>query len=74
MVSMSIRIPEETMDRLNNLATTTGRSKTYYVQEAVQEKISDLEMVYLAKRRAENVRAGKSKTYTLDDVLKRNGL
>ncbi|MDR1747871.1 MAG: ribbon-helix-helix protein, CopG family [Spirochaetaceae bacterium] len=71
---MSFRISEELMERLNNLADMTGRSKTYYVQEAVQEKISELEMIYLAKQRAENVRAGRSKTYTLDEVLERNGL
>ncbi|HCC36448.1 MAG TPA: CopG family transcriptional regulator [Treponema sp.] len=74
MVSMSFRIPEEMMERLNNLAHITGRSKTYYVQEAVQEKISELEIIYLAKQRAENVRSGKSKTYTLDEVIAENGL
>ncbi len=74
MVSMSFRIPEEMMTRLNNLANMTGRSKTYYVQEAVKEKISELEMIYLAKQRAENIRLKKSKTNTLDEVLKRNGL
>lgn len=62
MVSISFRIPEELSERLNRLATMTGRSKTYYVKEAIEEKIDELEIIYLAKQRAEDLRAGRSST------------
>ena len=72
--SVSVRLPKELVDRLDNLAKQTGRTKTYYIQEALLEKISDLELVYLAQKREEDLRAGRSKTHTLDEVIEANGL
>ncbi|MBJ2356253.1 ribbon-helix-helix protein, CopG family [Sphaerochaeta sp. S2] len=72
--SISVRLPKELVDRLNNLAEQTGRTKTYYIQEALEDKICDLEMIYLAKKRDEDVRAGRSKTTTLEEVIAENGL
>ena len=36
--SISVRLPKELVDRLDNLAKQTGRTKTYYIQEALSEK------------------------------------
>ncbi|MDD3996828.1 MAG: DUF6290 family protein [Sphaerochaetaceae bacterium] len=72
--SISVRLPKELADRLDNLAKQTGRTKTYYIQEALLEKVSDLELVYLAQKREEDLRAGRSETHTLDEVIKVNGL
>lgn len=72
--TISVRLPKELIHRLNNLAKKTGRTKTYYIQEALLDKVSDLEMIYLAQKRDEDVRAGKSKTYSLDEVIEENGL
>ncbi|PKL20966.1 MAG: CopG family transcriptional regulator [Spirochaetae bacterium HGW-Spirochaetae-4] len=72
--SISVRLPKELVDRLDNLAKQTGRTKTYYIQEALAEKISDLELVYLAQKREEDLRAGRSKTHTLEEVIGANGL
>jgi len=72
--SISVRLPKELVDRLDNLAKQTGRTKTYYIQEALLEKVSDLELVYLAQKREEDLRAGRSKTHTLDEVIEANGL
>lgn len=74
MVSTSIRMSEEVRDRLDFLAKRTGRTKTYYIQEAIAEKLEDLELYYLAEERLKKSRAGKSKTYTLDEVIKKYGL
>ena len=52
----------------------TGRTKTYYIQEALEDKVSDLEVIYLAQKRDEDVRAGRSKTSSLDEVLAENDL
>ncbi len=72
--SISVWLQKELAERLDNLAKQTGRTKTYYLQEALLEKVSDMELVYLAKKREEDLRAGRSKTHTLDEVIDANGL
>ena len=74
MTAVSLRLPEELKNRLDRLAKRTGRSKTYYMLEAISEKLEDLEDLYLAERRTRALRAGRSRTYTLDEVEKRLGL
>ena len=51
-----------------------GRSKTFYMLEAIKQHLDDLEDVYLAERELEAVRAGKSKAVPLEDVMKQYGL
>jgi len=73
-MSISIRLPAEVEVRLKNLAELTGRSKTYYITQAILEHLDDLEDIYLAEQRLEDIRAGRSKTISLDDVMKEYGL
>jgi RHH-type rel operon transcriptional repressor/antitoxin RelB len=42
--------------------------------EAISEKLEDLEDLYLAEARTLDLKAGRSRTYTLDEVEKRLGL
>lgn len=42
--------------------------------EAIQEHLDDLEDLYLAEQRLIDLRAGKSRTVPLDQVMKRYGL
>ena len=74
MTAVSLRLPEDIKNRLDRLAKRTGRSKTYYMVEAISEKLEDLEDLYLTERRTRALRAGRSRTYTLDQVEKRLGL
>lgn len=67
-MAISIRLPGDMEERLQNLAMLTGRSKTYYVKEAICEHLADLEDLYLAEQRLLDIRAGRSKTHTLDEV------
>ncbi|MGO9015641.1 MAG: TraY domain-containing protein [Dissulfurispiraceae bacterium] len=71
---ISIRLPEKIEKRLHRLAAKTGRSKTYYVTEAIIEHLEDLEDSYLADKRIEALMKGKSRTYTLDEARKLLGL
>jgi RHH-type transcriptional regulator, rel operon repressor / antitoxin RelB len=73
-MAISIRLPEDIEVRLTNLAARTGRSKTFYVTEAIREHLDDLEDLNLAERALEAIRAGKSTTTPLADVMKRYGL
>jgi RHH-type rel operon transcriptional repressor/antitoxin RelB len=71
---LAIRLPPEIETRLDALAKKTGRSKSYYVREALVEHLGDLEDLYLAEERLTAVRSGKSKTVPLAELMKRHGL
>ena len=71
--AVSLRLPEDLKVMLDKLARRTGRSKTYYMVEAISEKLEDLEDLYLAEARTLDLKAGRSRTYTLDEVEKRLG-
>jgi RHH-type transcriptional regulator, rel operon repressor / antitoxin RelB len=73
-MAFSIRFPEDLDRRLDALATQTGRTKAFYVNAAIAECIDELEDVYLAEKRLEDIRAGRSKPVALDEVMKRYGL
>jgi RHH-type transcriptional regulator, rel operon repressor / antitoxin RelB len=73
-MAVSLRLPEDLSIRLEKLAKRTGRTKTYYMIEAIREQIGDLEDLYLAEKRLADVRSGKSHTIPLADVLKEYGL
>jgi RHH-type rel operon transcriptional repressor/antitoxin RelB len=74
MTAVSLRLPEDLKIRLDNLSKRTGRSKTFYMVEAISEKLEDLEDLYIAEQRTLALRAGRSRTYTLNEVEKRLGL
>ena len=63
---LSIRLPDTIEKRLGILAVKTGRTKTYYVREAVIEHLEELEDIYLALHRLEK----PSKQWSLSDLEK----
>ena len=65
---LAVRLDKSTEERLANLAQKTGRSKSYYVREALNSYLEDLEDIYLAEKAMEDLRAGRSRTYTLEEV------
>ena len=71
---LAIRLPAEIELRLENLAKATGRTKTYYAREAILEYLEDMEDLYMAEQRMADIKAGLSKTYTLDEIKNRLGL
>lgn len=74
MTSVSLRLPDEVATRLDRLAQVTGRSKTFYMIEAIREHLDDLKVLYLAEQRLIEIRAGKTRTVTLEDVMTRYGM
>jgi RHH-type rel operon transcriptional repressor/antitoxin RelB len=74
MGAVSLRLPDDVSQRLQNLAQVTGRSKTYYMVEAIREHLDDLEDLYLAEQRLVDIRSGKTLTVPLEEVMKRYGL
>ena len=69
-----IRLPPEIEQRLEALAQATGRTKAFYAREAILEHLDDLEDLYLAEQRLLDIRAGRSKTIPLEEVMRRHGL
>jgi RHH-type rel operon transcriptional repressor/antitoxin RelB len=71
---LAIRLPAEVENRLDALAKMTGRTKTFYAREAILEYLDDLEDLYLAEQRLLDIRSGKTRTYSLEEVEKELGL
>ena len=71
-VATSVKLSDETGAKLERLAARTGRSKSYYLREAVETHIDQLVRDYEILDTAQNVRAGRERTYSLaevDDIL-----
>jgi RHH-type rel operon transcriptional repressor/antitoxin RelB len=62
------------IERIERLAKATGRSRTFYMQEAIKQKLEDLEDLYLAEQALIDIRAGKNRLHTLDEVEEALGL
>lgn len=70
----SIRLDPETEQRLDRLATATGRSKAFYLRELIQRGLEDMEDVYLADAVMERVNKGDEPVYRLEEVERELGL
>jgi len=71
---LAIRLPQSIEKRLNKLARRTGRTKTYYVREAILQHLEDLEDIYAAERSLERIRNDEESTIPLEDVMKHHGM
>ena len=74
MSAVSLRLPDDISERLQQLVERTGRSKTYCMLEAIQAHLDDLEDLHLAEQRLRSVRAGRMGTVALEEVMQRYGL
>jgi RHH-type rel operon transcriptional repressor/antitoxin RelB len=74
MSAVSLRLPDDVSTRLESLAELTGRSKTFYMIQAIREHLDDLEDLYLAEQRLIANRSGQSKTLSLTEVERNLGL
>ena len=71
---IALRLPPEIEERLEALAKATGRSKSFYVREALIEHLEDMEDAYLAAATLERVRLGRERVFTTEEVRKDLGL
>jgi len=74
MKPVALRLPDDVAQRLKRLADRTGRSKTFYMLEAIREHLDDLEDLYLAEQRLIELQAGRSQPESLEEVMERHGL
>jgi RHH-type rel operon transcriptional repressor/antitoxin RelB len=73
-MATSIRLDPAIEQRLDHLATQTGRTKAYYLRELVTRGLQDLEDYYLAASTMERVRKGEETVYSAEQVRKDLGL
>ena len=73
-MAISLRLDRETEQRLDHLVATTGRAKSYYLRELIQNGLDDLEDFYLADATMERVRKGTEKVLSSTQVRKSLGL
>lgn len=67
---LAVRLPEDIEQRIEALAQQTGRTKSFYVREAIQEYLDDMEDYYLAETR----RKQPQPSIPLDEVERELGL
>lgn len=70
----AIRAPEDVMERYTHLAQGTGRSRSFYINEALEESIDRLEYEYGILHKVEDWRAGRLETVCLDELEDSLGL
>ena len=70
----SIRLAPETEQRLDHLASQTGRSKAYYLREIIERGIEEMEDYYLAADVLERVRKGQEQVHSAANVRRDLGL
>jgi RHH-type rel operon transcriptional repressor/antitoxin RelB len=73
-MATSVRLAPETEQRLNHLASNTGRTKAYYLRKIIEQGIEEMEDYYLAADVLERVRKGQEQMYSSADVRKDLGL
>lgn len=69
-MATSIRIAPELEQRLDFLATQTGRTKAFYLRELIERGLEDLEDYYLAADVLERVRKGEEGVRSAAEVRK----
>jgi RHH-type transcriptional regulator, rel operon repressor / antitoxin RelB len=73
-MATSIRLSEEAEERLDFLASQTGRTKAFYLRQMIENGLDDLEDYYLAADVLERVRQRKEATYSSTQVRTDLGL
>jgi RHH-type transcriptional regulator, rel operon repressor / antitoxin RelB len=61
---IAVRLPADIEQRLADLAAKTGRTKTFYVREALLEYLDEMEERYIAIDRLEH----PAKRWTLEEL------
>ena len=62
---VAVRLTKEIEDRLTSLAEKTGRTKSFYIRQALEEHLEEMEDIYLAEERYRTL----GKTVSLDEML-----
>lgn len=70
----TIRLPKDIEQRISDLAESTRRPRSFYLREAIVTALPQLEWEYGVAQRAQDVRGGRTKTVSLEQVVEDLGL
>ena len=73
-MATSIRLSPEIEERLELLASRTGRTKAFYLREMIERGLDDVEDHFLAADVLERVRKGEERVHAAADVRRELGL
>jgi len=69
-----LRLPKDIEERLDGLAKRTGRTKTFYVRQAILTHLEDLEDAFQADEIMKRVRTGEESVFSAEEMRKSLGL
>jgi len=72
--NIGLRIPVELNERLDKLAASTGRSKSYYMVRILQDHLDETEYIYSLEHEAEAARRGEIETKPLNELWDELGI
>ena len=73
-MTTTVRLPEDLEERLARVAKEGGQSKSYYLRALLAENIERLEWELELDRKVADIRAGRRRTYSLEEVERELGL
>jgi RHH-type rel operon transcriptional repressor/antitoxin RelB len=71
---VAVRLPADLDKELSTLSTETGRSKSYYMIEALKRYMEDMEDRFTLEKAIKEFYEGNQKTYTTDEIAKELGI
>lgn len=71
---LAVRLPEELQSRLETLSQRTGRPKSFYIRQALEEHLDELEEAYWADEAIKEWQADGGKSRPLADLKDELGL
>lgn len=70
----TFRTTPELKSRIEFLAKETQRSTSFFYNLLLEDYLDDLEDIYLSEKVLADIRSGKEKTYSADEVFAEAGL
>ena len=70
----TFRIKPELKSRIDFLAKETHRPTSFYYNLLLEDYLDDIEDIYLSEQVLTEIRSGKQKTYSADEVFAEAGL
>ncbi|MDH2998514.1 CopG family transcriptional regulator [Pasteurellaceae bacterium LFhippo2] len=67
-MAMTLRLPTHLDQRLSDLTEQTGRTKSFYLVQALENYLEDMEDLLISNAVLERIKTGKERTYTAKEV------
>ena len=71
--AINIRLDESLLQEIDSYASDLDRTRTYIIEKAVSSYFDTLDEM-ISDKRIDDIKAGKSELYTLEEVFKKAGI